>query len=171
MGKILSDRFIPVWVLILWSVLSACNDLGCLDNQSSIPLAKLYAMNNSPIPQEISIDSISVYGVGQRNDSLLIDSAMNVSQIMFPFRGDVDSSQFVIRYNYSWNSDRRRDDTLTFFYESYIYFASLECGSMFNYTLDSIRYTRHQIDSIRILTPEITNRNVTNFQLFYSPDR
>lgn len=171
MGKILKYFAVLLLFCLLLPVMVSCNDLGCLDNRSSIPLAKLYASGNLAIPKAITLDSITVYGVGQKNDSLLIDSAMRVAEISFPFRNNLDSSQFVIQYNYTWNIDRRLNDTLTFFYQPYVFFASLECGSMFNYTLDSVRFTTNQLDSVRVLTNEITNQNVANFQIFYPASR
>lgn len=166
MGKLLNIVIVlSVTLLFLTPVITSCSDQGCLDNRNSIPLVKLYDFN-SPA-KTISIDSISVYGLDQIRDSILIDSVNGTSELSLPFRINFDSTVYVIQYNYQWNVNRKMNDTLVFFYDSYIYFASIDCGSMFNFTLDSMRYTKHMLDSVAVTNAEITNKNVENIRLFY----
>lgn len=162
MGKILIYAIGLVLALLF---LGACNDAGCLDNRTSVPLIRFY--NKNKPTEQLSIDSISVRGIGQVRDSFLLDSVSKISQLKLPLRDGVDSTQYIIRYNWRTNINHRLDDTLTFYYQSYPYFASLDCGCMFNYTLDSIKFTYHFFDSIAVVKPLIDNQNAENIQLFY----
>ena len=94
MGKFL--RYItitlPVWLVLIAFI--SCNDTGCMENRSSIPYVTIYS--DSTVPQTIYIDSLTVYGVGQIGDSMLLDTAMNVSSMYLPLRDDKDTTRFVI---------------------------------------------------------------------------
>lgn len=166
MGKILKYLF-PAFGLIpiLAAILHSCNDAGCMDNRSSIPFAQFY--NKGDLRATISIDSITIYGIDQKNDSLIVDSARSLSSVSLPFRNNDSITQFVLQYNYAWNRDRKSNDTLTFAYRPYVFFASIDCGVMFNYTLTEHQYTRHILDSVVVVTPEITNQNTENIKLVF----
>lgn len=166
MGKILTYLF-PLFGLIpfLAAILHACNDAGCMDNRSSIPFAQFY--QNGDLRSTISVDSLTIFGIGQKNDSLIADSVRSLSSVSLPFRNDDTITQFVLQYNYAWNKNRESNDTLTFIYRPYVYFASVDCGVMFNYTLKEGLYTRHILDSVIIVTSEITNQNIENIKLVF----
>lgn len=152
-----------VWCVLASVLLTACGSSGCYENRSSILLAKFYAYN---LPtQAISVDSITVYGIGQPSDSLLLDSARNVSSMYLPFRNDADTTQYVIRYDLL--PSIIFNDTLTFVYNRYPYFISGDCGVVFNYVVEDFSYTRNMLDSAALVTPEVTNREVETIQLFY----
>ena len=165
MGKIL--RYItvtlPVWLVICAFV--SCNDTGCMENRSSIPYVTIYS--DSTVPQPIYIDSLTVYGIGQVGDSMLLDTAMRVSSMFLPLRDNRDTTRFVIRYDQERINPRYKTDTLTLVYRSYVYFASAECGAMFNYIIDSLGYTTYQLQSAKLVRNEITNLSMENIQLFY----
>lgn len=166
MGKILTYLF-PLFGLIpfLAAILHACNDAGCMDNRSSIPFAQFYQKGD--LRSTISVDSLTIFGIGQKNDSLIADSVRSLSSVSLPFRNDDTITQFVLQYNYAWNKNRESNDTLTFIYRPYVYFASVDCGVMFNYTLKEGLYTRHILDSVIIVTSEITNQNIENIKLVF----
>lgn len=150
---------------LLALVLSACNNSGCYENRTSIPQAAFYAYN---IPgQAIAVDSISVYGLGQRSDSLLLDSATATSTMYLPFRTDADTTQYVIHYDAAALSALANNDTLTFVYERYPYFLSGDCGVVFNYTITGFGYTRNMLDSAALVSSEVTNVITETVRLFY----
>ena len=60
-------RLLPIAAAVL--LLAGCNTTGCLDNQSSIPLAGFYS---SATGQQISISTLEITGVGVPNDSILV---------------------------------------------------------------------------------------------------
>ncbi len=167
MGKIfIKNLFHVLWLLpTLVIVIQSCNDAGCMENRSSLPYAQFY--DKTDLRRTISIDSITIYGIDQINDSLIVDSAKSLSSVSLPFRDNDSITQFVLQYNYKWNQNRRLNDTLTFVYRPYVFFASADCGVMFNYTMKEHRYTRHVLDSVIVVTPEITNQNIENIKLVF----
>ena len=105
MRKILTNLY-PLFRLIpfLAAILHACNDAGCMDNRSSIPFAQFYQKGD--LRSTISVDSLTIYGIGQKNDSLLVDSARSLSSVSLPFRYDDSITQFVLQYYYDWYKNR-----------------------------------------------------------------
>lgn len=91
MGKILNILFA---VGLVGSALAGCNNTGCVDNQSSIPLAGFYSYETLGA---ISLSNISVGGVDAPNDSLLLDHE-SVAEVYLPFRSLQDETVFFIRY-------------------------------------------------------------------------
>lgn len=91
MGKILNILFAAG---LVGSALAGCNNTGCVDNQSSIPLAGFYSYETLGA---ISLTNISVGGVDAPNDSLLLDHE-SVAEVYLPFRSLQDETVFFIRY-------------------------------------------------------------------------
>lgn len=163
MGKVLSRSFYGCVVLAIFgAAVTGCGDAGCLENRSSSPLIMFY--NRNKPSQQFSVDSVSVKGFGQPQDSLLLDTARQVSQLRLPLRDGIDSTTYLICYD--WRNAPEAD-TLIFYYQSYPYFASVDCGCMFNYTLDSVTFTYHFFDSIAVIKPLIDNQNVENIRFYY----
>lgn len=149
---------------VLLFVATACNVAGCYDNQNSIPLAKFYSYQTK---NAISVDSISLGGVGAPADSLLLDNASAVSQVYMPLRSTQSSTSYFIHYNQEALSDTRLNDTITFHYTSIPYFESAECGAMFRYKISSYDYTRHLIDSVGLLDSLITGADVERIRIYF----
>lgn len=155
-----------LWLCGCALLLGSCGSDGCVENRNSIPRAQFYAYNINE--QALAIDSISIYGIGQPNDSMLLDSAVAVSQVYLPLRFTQDSTQYVIRYLQQSLASPRNNDTLTFVYRAYPYFASIDCGAMYNFSIETCRYTRHVLDSVAVIVHEITNDDVESVRLFYT---
>ena len=143
----------------------ACSSNGCHENRSSIPKAGLYAYNIPTVT--IKMDSVTLYGIGQKNDALILDCARNVTSFTLPFRNDADTTQFVIQYDSYQLAAWGIRDTLTVIYERYPYFISGECGVVFNYAIDTVQYTRYLLDSVAVVTPEVTNQDIETMRLYY----
>ena len=166
MGKFLRNIAKSLTLSDCCCLMSGCASDGCVDNRSSIPLAQFYSYDAQEAA--LSVDSISIFGIGQPADSMLLDSAVAVTQVYLPLRITHDTTQYVIRYNQHNLSLPRYNDTLTFIYRSYPYFASIDCGAMYNFEIDTCRYTRNVLDSVAVTVPEITNKNVESVRIFYT---
>lgn len=161
MGKIL--KFIVI-AIGLSALTYSCNSSGCIENQSSIPLAGFYA--NTTL-QKIAVDSISIGGVGAPNDSMIIENGQGVSQVYLPFRSSKTTTGFFIRYEQETFRNDAFNDTITFEYKSIPYFVSEECGAMYYYSISGFKYTRHLIDSISIIDTLITNTDIERIKIFF----
>lgn len=162
----LKRLYIAITLVSILLLLASCGSNGCYENRSSIPMAKFYAYNYPT--KTVSIDSISIYGIGQRNDSLLLDCARRVSSLQLPLRNDADTTQYVIRYETkSIPSSSLYNDTLTWIYTRYPYFISGDCGVVFNYAIDTVLYTRNMLDSVAVMVDEVTNQDQETIRLYY----
>ena len=64
--------------LLMFSLLlfSACGEEYCGESGSGMPLVGIYALGTPPV--EAKIESLTVYGVDQVNDSILYNKASNI---------------------------------------------------------------------------------------------
>lgn len=147
------------------SVLVGCNTSGCSDNHSALPLLGFY---RSTTHASLTLDSLAIGGVGAPGDSLLVHPGENVTQLYLPFRQDASVTSFYIRYAYaSQGLDRPElNDTVTFHYSASPYFASEECGAMYQYRVHRVDYTRHLIDSVAVTDSMVTNIERERFQIY-----
>jgi len=161
MGKFLTILFISIGLL---ASISGCDTDGCLENQSSIPLAGFYSASSKT---NISLDSLEIGGIGAPNDSLIVSSGTNVSQAYLPFRSSESATAFYLHYEYKTLNNTALNDTLWFEYTSNPYFVSEECGAMYQYDITSVKYTTHLIDSIAITDSTITNLDIERIRIYF----
>ena len=161
MGKFLSH--ITCIITIFAGVLCSCSGDGCIDNQSSIPLAGFYSAETL---EPIAYSSIEVYGVGATNNSSLTTLGENTQQVYLPFRSISNSTAFCFHYT-DFGATNLYNDTIWFDYESTPYFASEECGAMYRYKITSTRHTNVFIDSVAVIDPDITNIDVERIKIFF----
>lgn len=162
MGKILTIIFIAVASVAI--LLTSCNSSGCIDNQSSIPLAGFYSKSTM---KGISIDSISIGGVGAPNDSMIVKNGKGVSQVYLPFRSTKPEVSFYIHYEQEGLNNDALNDTITFEYKSIPYFVSEECGAMFYYSISHMDYTRHLVDSVGLVDTLVTNVDIERIRIYF----
>lgn len=160
MGKFL----IKIFLVTIAAGIYSCTSDGCLDNQSSIPLAGFYSAETNEIA---TLDSIEIYGIGATGDSLLTTIGTSTQQAYLPFRSTIDSTCFCVHYGYTDLSSASINDTICFNYNSTPYFASEECGAMYNYKITSVQYTRHIIDSIAIIDSLINNADIERIKIYF----
>ncbi len=176
MGKILKPLGLFVAnALFCIALLSSCNYLGCLEYTSSTPVVGIYDKGTG---LSAAIDSLSVYGIGQTEGAPLLDKESSVSSfdLPLPIPSDLEQSNtvsFVLVYNqieseYAYLTN----DTITIEYSAYPYFASVDCGAMYNFVIEKLHYTKHTeyplLDSVALLQTEIKNEGIENIQLYYN---
>lgn len=141
-----------------------CQSSDCLDLRSSIPSAGFYAYYNLT---PISLDSLSVGGIGAVGDSLLLKAGTPTQQMYLPIRSAVPSTSFCIHYGYRGLDSENMNDTITLSYESIPYFVSQECGAMYRYRITAIDHTCHLIDSVGCSDSLITNIDIERLQIYF----
>lgn len=149
--------------LMFITSLIGCNSTGCTENKNSVPLAGFYAYSTK---QAITVDSISIGGVGAPNDSLIIDCA-SASSVYLPFRASMHEVRYFIRYEAKALNYPELVDTITFTYTSIPYFASEDCGAMYRYDITDFRYTTNLIDSVAVTDKLITNVDIERIKIFF----
>lgn len=159
-------RFSYITILFFVNLLIiGCNSYECSDNKNSLPLAGFYS--SQPIPESISIDSISVWGIDSPNNSLLLDNESNIHSLYMPFKIDISQTSFVFHYNQKALRDDRYNDTIEFNYNITPYFVSAACGVIYKYELTQINHTKHVIDSVVCPYDIIDNKAIENIRIYF----
>lgn len=154
---------IPFLLALVLAV--GCNTTGCLDNQSSIPLAGCYSSSTGS-PFSLG-SSVQIHGVDAPNDSVLSASSASASRIYLPMRSTADSVRWCLHYTQEGIDDERLNDTITYLYASIPYFASEECGAMYEYRIEKCRYTTHLLDSVIVSDSLITNVDMERIKIYF----
>lgn len=163
--KRLVKRLFPLLVLPAIVIGAACSTDECLDNKNSLPLAGFYSSDTEP--KQVSLDSISIYGVDVPGDSVLQDSVRGLNQSYLPFRIDQNSTTYVIQYLTGAAGVLRIRDTITFNYEIQPWFVSSACGVIYKYKMESIVCSHHFIDSVTCPLGTIDNANIENLKIYF----
>lgn len=146
------SRLIPLALLLLIITLPGCNTTGCTDNRNSVPLAKFCS---SADEKSLTVDSMTIAGIGAPGDSLLLSGPG--SEVYLPFRSTLPSTSFRFAYKQKVLADAGIADTVRFTYDAIPHFVSEECGAMYYYRIRSVSYTTFLIDSIGVTDSLITN--------------
>lgn len=154
-----------VFLSVIFAVFSGCATSECYDNQNSLPLAGFYSSQEYPVA--ISLDSISILGIGAPGDSVLQDSVRTISEVYLPFRIDQNSTTYEIRYLSGLAGMYRLYDEITFNYDIIPMFVSNACGTVYYYKMKSIDHTNVFIDSVVCPSGEITNANIENLKIYF----
>lgn len=147
---------------ILGFAAAACNTDGCLDNQSSLPKAGLFS---SATGNAITLSNIEISGVGAPGDSVLVAPGTAVSEVYLPMRSTKQSTAW--RFRYDQEGLEGLDDIVTFDYESQPFFASEECGAMYNYRITRCTTTYNLIDSVVVADSLITNTDRLRIKIYF----
>ncbi len=152
-------------VVIMAATVGACSSDECYGNKNALPLAGFYSSENTPQP--ISLDSISIYGIGAPGDSVLHDSVRSISESYLPFRIDADSTLYVIKYLQQPLGSLGIADTIIFRYDITPMFVSAACGAMYEYRNVRISHTSNILDSVVCTEGEITNLDTENIRIYF----
>lgn len=147
--------------IVAFVALAACNTTGCLDNQSAIPKAQFYSSADG---KPVSLSNVEIRGVDAPHDSILVKSGEVVSEVYLPMRATKSTTSW--RLHYDQDGLRDLDDLVTFDYESLPYFASEECGAMYNYRITRCATTYNLIDSVVVADSLITNVDRVRIRIY-----
>ncbi len=148
----------------LLSMLAGCNSVGCIDNQSALPLAGFYDYETL---QPKTLNNLEIGAVGAPNDSLMLDNTPAASTYL-PFNIGENETVYFIRYSGYGLEDPAMFDTLKFVYERLPYFASNDCGVMYKYDIKQLESTYHRIDSVALPRRVVTNIEVVAIEIYFS---
>ncbi len=161
-------RYFGVSVIAGLLMFASCATNECYDNKNSLPLAGFYSSEKTP--QAVSLDSVSIYGIGAPGDSILHDSVRNLTETYLPFRIDQGKTQYVIKYLGGITGFFRIGDTITFNYDIVPWFVSAACGAVYKYRITSIETTHFAIDSVTCPSGVIDNVDGENIKIYFKVD-
>jgi hypothetical protein len=162
MGKLLS--IVAIASLTLPVAITSCNTSGCTDLRSATPLATFYS---STTGSTIRLDSLQIAGIGAPGDSILLAPGASASQVYLPFRATKTETSWCLSYKWKSTDFAALNDTITFSYDPQPWFASADCGAMFRFKINDVRYTTHLIDSVAVLDSLITNVEASQISIYF----
>ena len=154
----LAKVIVGFWALALLAV--SCSDNSCYENGSALPLVRFYASGTTT---QVALAEVTIRGIDAPGDSMLVDST-TVGEVYLPLRVSVSTTQWEFEYGGVYEGVK---DTLTLQYKSIPYFASVECGAMYNFELSSVTMTGHLADSVAVVKQVVDNGMDVAIRLFY----
>jgi hypothetical protein len=104
-------------------------------------------------------DTITVFGLG--NDSLIANK-ISTSNVSLTLKNFSDTTSFVFQLK------NQMSDTLDFIYENEDNFISLECGNLIFHRIKNVQFSRHNIDSVKIVNNYVAiGNNAANIKIYF----
>ncbi len=161
MGKILSSLSV---CFIALALLTSCNDQKCTESTVTNARASFYTKSGLTA---LTFDSVSIKGIGQVKDSILYSKVRKTKSVLLPLRIQAENTAFQIQFYRSNSATKNQTDTIRFYHKNKPQYISPDCGCSVFYHIDSVKYTRHRIDTVKITQPEITNQDEEHIQILF----
>ena len=145
---------------ILSVVISCSEEADC--SMATRAMMQCYFYTLDPETEVVSndtLDSLTVTAFG--TDSIIINNQKKVHDLSLPLRYTDDSTVLVFRYS------KTLTDTLVVYQTNTPYFLSMDCGYQMKQSIKDVNYSRHSLDSIRIVNKEAGIYGTENLKLFY----
>ena len=145
---------------ILSVVISCSEEADC--SMATRAMMQCYFYTLDPETEVVSndtLDSLTVTAFG--TDSIIINNQKKVHDLSLPLRYTADSTVLVFRYS------KTLTDTLVVYQTNTPYFLSMDCGYQMKQSIKDVNYSRHSVDSIRIVNKEAGIYGTENLKLFY----
>ena len=145
---------------ILSVVISCSEEADC--SMATRAMMQCYFYTLDPETEVVSndtLDSLTVTAFG--TDSIIINNQKKVHDLSLPLRYTADSTVLVFRYS------KTMTDTLVVYQTKTPYFLSMDCGYQMKQSIKDVNYSRHSLDSIRIVNKEAGIYGTENLKLFY----
>lgn len=155
-------KSIPGNLLIIISglilLLLSCSPESCFEETDS-SLKVIFCLKTTGKRQ--APDSLSVYGLNMELN-MIYNKAKGTTIALLPLNIATGNCKYIMDIN-------GKKDTIELHYTSYPHIISKECGYTFYHNLysDSLFYTLHEIDSIKIVKNTVTNINEENIRIYY----
>lgn len=143
-------------------MLAACNNDGCLENGSAIPLAGFYS---SETGAAISLNTVSVLGVGAPDSTMMLSAGSSASEVYLPMRSQYSTTEWHLIYKQ--DGLEGIEDYIKFTYDSQPHFASQECGAMYFYKITDVEYSTFMVDSVAVTDSLITNVDRQRIRIYF----
>lgn len=142
-------------IVFLLTGLVSCTTEGCYEDTDS---EVLISLNETEDNNLITVDSITVFGLGMESDSLYKNESLE--SLSLPLNPGSDRSVFVIINGLKY-------DTITINYSSRHNFISKGCGYNYLHQIESVEFTRNKIDTILIISNSVTPSDEENLRTFF----
>jgi len=152
-------RISIILFFILFFIFSvSCEEDKCRISTDTQVKVHLFIEDTTLVEDDV-LNSFAVYSP-LWTDSIYYSKAGISNSLKFQLSPTGDTSKFVF-------SALGINDTLTFYYNRELFLISPECGFITNYNIDSLNFTKNQIDSIKIIQTSVSNIDEEHIQIYY----
>lgn len=144
-------------LFLFLTILVSCSDDQCNTDTESLLQTECIA---NDVDQEF-IDKLSIYSP-EWNDSIHYSEDGADNKIGFVLSPNSDTTEIVYT-----SADTTLIDTLYIYYQRELTFLSPECGFVINYFIDTVTHTYNIIDSIEVVTKEITTDKNGSVKIYF----
>ena len=145
---------------ILSVVISCSEEADCPRATRAMMQCYFYTLDpETEVVSNDTLDSLTVTAFG--TDSIIINNQKKVHDLSLPLRYTADSTVLVFRYS------KTLTDTLVVYQTNTPYFLSMDCGYQMKQSIKDVNYSRHSLDSIRIVNKEAGIYGTENLKLFF----
>lgn len=161
--------FAPLLIVLVVVLTAACSSIDC--PMDSLVYTQYQLMRPDGKADTLS-DTLTIYtNRHDGSDSVLINLLANAKVLDLPisYTQERDSFFFLMKDTLTKTTFR---DTLTVEKENKIHFESTDCGVSYFHKITSVSCTKHRIDSVRIINPDVNyDTSKKHFYIYFSPDR
>lgn len=161
--------FLPLAAAMLLLLITACSSIDCPMNNL---VYTQYQLMRADGKADTLSDTLTITtNRDDGNDSVLINKEVDAKTLSLPisYTNPVDSFFFEMR---DTATKTVFVDTLTVEKENTMHFESTDCGVSYFHKLTSVNCTKHRIDSVRIINPDVNyDTSKKHFYIYFSPQR
>ncbi len=107
------------------------------------------------------LDSLSIYSP-EWTDSIHSDDLGASGSMLFSLSPEDDSTTIIITSEHELEKD-----TLIFYHQKELVFLSPECGFIFTFTINDYNYTKHLVDSVKLINNELTIDEEGSVEIYF----
>jgi len=161
--------FLLLAAITLLLLITACSSIDCPMNNL---VYTQYQLMRADGKADTLSDTLTITtNRDDGNDSVLINMEVDAKTLSLPisYTNPVDSFFFEMRDTATRSVFI---DTLTVEKENTMHFESTDCGVSYFHKLTSVSCTKHRIDSVRIINPDVNyETSKKHFYIYFSPLR
>lgn len=136
-------------------------------NLNDYDTSYVYRCDTDTVIAQRPVDSLEVKGYERsllinRVQGILLNRKSGADKVEIPLSFAAERDTFFFRYS------ARLSDTLWVEHQNLPYFSSMECGTVMHYKIVGITSTTHLIDSVQVVTPEVTNMLRENVKIYFT---
>jgi len=136
-------------------------------NLNEYDTAYVYRCDTDTVVSQLPVDTLGAKGyelalLVNRVQGILLNRKLGAERVELPF------SFTAVRDTFFFHYSARLSDTVWVEHQNLPYFSSMDCGTVMHHKIVGITSTTHLIDSVQVVTPEVTNMLKENVKIYFT---
>ncbi len=162
-GIHIRQYFICLFPFLLVAIITGCSSIDCPVQNTVYTVYRLY--DSDGIETTLG-DTLTIYTTRRNGtDSILLNRSLNTKEFNLPisYNDNEDTLFFEVK-----NKIETLTDTVYINKDNYPHFESVDCNASFFHDINSVKWTRHAIDSIAINKKSVNYDSATeHFHIYF----